>query len=112
MVPINGLDKVDVNNLIRSEWKLIVDQDIRPDWFSEKEAAELMWPLVGQCIKGRPARIANVIKHYWSLGARGEGSVEKMKYMRSLDNSILVSVGLASAEIRDEVTRFADEERK
>ncbi|MFA5139164.1 MAG: hypothetical protein WC728_08015 [Elusimicrobiota bacterium] len=49
MVPVDG----DVFNQARKNWRLTVDQDYRPEWFSEKEASEAVWDVVQATFKAR-----------------------------------------------------------
>src|SRR3990167_2192162 len=43
----------DIFNHARGNWLLKIDQDLRPDWFDEAEAAEAMWRCLEQTFSER-----------------------------------------------------------
>ena len=58
-------------NHVRENWHLRVDQDYRPDWFSEKEAEEACWPKLEATFKARfllSGNVKELTKGKWFIG--------------------------------------------
>mgnify|MGYP001606980774 CR=1 FL=1 len=73
-LPVDG----NIFNHDRQNWKLSVDQDFRPDWFSGKEVAEACWPFVEATFKARflsSGRVEKIEKGRWFLSGTAEVGV-------------------------------------
>ena len=66
-------------NHVRENWHLRVDQDYRPDWFSEKEAEEACWPKLEATFKARfllSGNVKELTKGKWFIG--GSATIESV----------------------------------
>ena len=66
-------------NHVRENWHLRVDQDYRPDWFSEKEAEEACWPKLEATFKARfllSGNVKELTKGRWFIG--GSATIESV----------------------------------
>ena len=76
-------------NHVRENWHLRVDQDYRPDWFSEKEAEEACWPKLEATFKARfllSGNVKELTKGRWFIG--GSATIESVE-----DSATIESVG-------------------